>query len=104
MTDRQAPRRVVQADNPTTARRFVFDRGAAKGIVWLLAGLLLAELSQLGTSEPVKCVESGAVSERSSPQTALLPDGLYFDFGALFSRNKARRRLAGQMPFQLLHD
>jgi len=66
---------------------------------------MVSRTSQLGTSEPVKCFGNQARSvKRSSPQTALLPDGLYFDFGALFSRNKARWRLAGQMQFQLLDE
>src|SRR5713101_7909320 len=49
-------------------------------------------------------LESVEVRERSSPQTSLLSDGLYFDFGAVFLRHKTRWRLAGQVPFQLLDD
>jgi hypothetical protein len=49
----------------------------------------------------LSALESVEVVDRSPPQTALLPDGLYLDFVALFLPDQARWRLAWQLQFQL---
>jgi hypothetical protein len=52
----------------------------------------------------LSALESVEVVDRSPPQTALLPDGLYLDFVALFLPDQARWRLAWQLQFQLLDE
>jgi hypothetical protein len=51
--------------------------------------------------------KSVEVIERSPPQTAQLPDGLYLDFVdfvALGGRSEARWRLVRQLQFQLFNE
>jgi hypothetical protein len=48
--------------------------------------------------------KSGEVMERSPPQTAQLPDGLYLDFVTLGGRSEARWRLVRQLQFQLFNE